>query len=106
MCHSPKLSRAIISGQLSPIRDGDIISAVSLPVSDTISVGCSLFPDRLVSVGDICAAVSLPLSVLVHFWHVNLGMGGCSMNFSPQLAGLVVIGVAQAVVGMLLSQDR
>lgn len=75
-------------------------------VSDTISVACSLFPDRLVSVGDICAAVSLPLSVLVHFWHVSLGMGGSSMNFSPQLAGLVVIGVAQAVVGMLLSQDR
>lgn len=98
MCHFPKLSRAVISGQQSPISDGDTISAVALPVSAMISVGCSLCPDRLVSIWDICAAVSLPLSISVPFWHVNLEMGAVPHQ------GLVVI--AQVVVGILLSQDR
>lgn len=75
MCHSPKLSRAVISGQLSSISDGDTISAVFLPVSDMISVGCFLPPDRLVSVGDICAAVSLPLSNISTFLACEFGDG-------------------------------
>lgn len=92
VCHSPKVSRAVISGQLSPISDGDTISAVSLPVSDRISVGCSLSPDRLVSVGDICAAVSLSLCNISTFLACEFGGGWLLHEFSPHL-GLVVIGV-------------
>lgn len=104
VCHSPKLSRAVISGRLSPITAGDTISALSLPVSDMISAGCSLFPDRLVTSRDICAAVSLPFSISVSFWHMNLGKGDCSMNFS-HLYGLVVTVIAQAIDGILLPQS-
>jgi len=105
VCHSPKLSRAVIFGRLSPITAGDTSSASSLPVSDMISAGCSLFPDRSVTSGDICAAVYLSFSISVNFWRVNLGKGGCSTNSSPLLEGLVVIAIAQAVGGTLLSQS-
>lgn len=102
--HSPKLNRTVISVQLSPTTVGDTTSILSLPVSDVISAGCSLLPNRSVTSYAICAAASISLSIPLCCCHVNLGKGGCPMNFS-YLDGLVVIAIGQAVDVTLLSQS-
>lgn len=76
VCLCPQLSRAVISGQLSPVSDGDTIGAVSLPVSDRIPV-VALCP-----LTGLCSSVPIPFNISA-FLASEFGDGWLLHEFLP-----------------------